>query len=232
MPESKFQELKLEKERFKRKPLRIEVYEFLRQSITRGALKPGQKLNEIDLGAHLGISRTPIREALMRLEQEGLVHLDPGRGAVVAEISKVDLGEIYPIVATLEGLAARLATPRLGPADIDGLEQLHRAMKQAARRGDAAEYMSVNARFHQVYLDRCGNQRLSTLLQSYKDQIYRFRIFSLNIPDRMHASVAEHASIIEAFDSRDAELAGRRVQEHVEQGGRTLERLTGDPDPA
>ena len=226
MAQSKFQDLKLEKEPLKRKPLRVEVYEALRQSITRGALKSGRKLNEIDLGTHFGTSRTPIREALMRLEQEGLVHLDPGRGAVVVDISRVDLGEIYPIVATLEGLAARLATPRLEATDIQNLHQLNRAMKQVARRGDAAAYMSANAEFHQVYLDRCMNQRLSMLLQSYKEQIYRFRIVSLSMPDRMNASAAEHAAIIAAFEARDPDLAGRLVQQHVEQGRRAVEKLT------
>ena len=187
MAESNLQELKLEKERFKRKPLRIEVYEFLKESITRGGLKPGQKLNEVDLGNHLGISRTPIREALMRLEHEGLVTLDPGKGAVVSEISKVDLGEIYPIVAALEGLAARIA---------------------------AAKRMLEEA------------QRLSSLVSSYKEQIYRFRIFSLNMPGRMHHSTGEHRQIIEAFERKDGELAEQLLRNHVEQGRKTLEKIS------
>jgi len=226
MAESNLQELKLEKERFKRKPLRIEVYEFLKESITRGGLKPGQKLNEVDLGNHLGISRTPIREALMRLEHEGLVTLDPGKGAVVSEISKVDLGEIYPIVAALEGLAARIAAANMEPADIRKLRKLDRQMVKAAKAGDASAFMNLNTEFHQTFLDRCTNQRLSSLVSSYKEQIYRFRIFSLNMPGRMHHSTGEHRQIIEAFERKDGELAEQLLRNHVEQGRKTLEKIS------
>src|SRR5919205_3642116 len=114
----KLSSLEVDAERFKRKPLRLEVYEFLKGAIIRGELKPGQRLNEIELGQHLGISRTPIRETLMKLEHEGFVSIDPGKGAVVAKLSKVDLEEIYPIVAVLEGLAARLATLHLNRSDL------------------------------------------------------------------------------------------------------------------
>ena len=226
MAESNLQALKLEKERFKRKPLRIEVYEFLKESITKGGLKPGQKLNEIDLGNHLGISRTPIREALMRLEHEGLVTMDPGKGAVVSAISKVDLGEIYPIVASLEGLAARIAAANMEPADTRKLKKLNDQMIKAARAGDAPAFMKLNSEFHQTFLDKCTNQRLSILVSSYKDTIYRFRIFSLNMPDRMHHSIEEHKRIIEAFERKDGEQAEQLLRHHVEQGRKSLEKLS------
>jgi len=229
MAEINFEALKLEKDRFKRKPLRIEVYEFLKQSITRGALKPGQKLNEIDLGNHLGISRTPIREALMRLEHEGIVTMDPGKGAVVSEISKIDLAEIYPIVSTMEGLAARIAAPNMELSDVRKLRKLNQEMARAAKTGDPATFMQLNSEFHQAYLDKCTNQRLCNLVFSYKEQIYRFRIFSLNLPNRMNESVREHAQIIDAFERKDPDLAERLLREHVDQGRKSIEKIS-DPN--
>lgn len=213
----------LEGDKLKRKPLRMEVYSLLRQSIVTGRLKPGQRITEIDLVNYLGVSRTPIREALMHLEKEGLVTMDPGRGAVVSDISKFDLDEIYPIVAVLEGLVARLAVPNLSDQDIQRLKELNVQLKKAAKSEEVSAYMKINAEFHQVYLDKCSNQRLCNLLSTYKEQIYRFRLFSLSMPNRMKLSVKEHADFIDAFRRRDANLAERLMRQHVEHGKESLE---------
>jgi len=143
----------------------------------------------------------------------------------VSEISKVDLDEIYPLVAVLEGLVARLAVPNLTDPDIQRLRDLNAGLKKAARNEEVSTFMKTNAEFHQLYLDRCSNQRLSNLLSIYKEQIYRFRLFSLSMPNRMKSSVKEHADLIEAFRRGDASLAERLVRQHVENGKESLENV-------
>jgi len=213
-------------ERFKRKPLRMEVYGFLKESIIQGRLEPGERLNEIELGQQLGISRTPIRETLMRLENEGLVTIDPGKGAVVARISKNDLGQIYPIVSILEGLAARLATPHLTRSDVAKMKKFNKEMKSAI--GQVSRYMELNAKFHQTFFENCHNDRLLGMIRNLKDQIYRFRVFSLALPDRMVQSSKEHDLIIQAFEQKQEEDVERLVREHVLQGMKTLEKAALD----
>jgi len=212
-------------EKFKRKPLRLEVYEFLKSSITQGKLKPGQRLNEIDLGQHLGISRTPIRETLLKLENEGFVTIDPGKGAIVAKHSRADLEEIYPIVSVLEGLAARLATPHLVRADWMKMKKYNKQMKSSSQ---VARYMDLNGVFHQTFLENCHNDRLLGDISNFKDQIYRFRVFSLSMPNRIAESVAEHDAIIRAFEQRNAKLVEELVREHVMKGKVAIEKASLD----
>lgn len=226
MAETNLEGLYLEKERFERKPLRLEVYKLLKQLITRGTLKPGQKLNEIELGNQLGLSRTPIREAFMRLEHEGLLTIDPGKGALVSHVSKDDLAEIYPIVAALEGLAARIATPNIQSADIQKLRKLNQQLSRVSKSGNAAAYMRLNGELHQIYLDRCTNQRLTNLISSYKDQIYRFRLVSLSMPHRMDEAIEEHHHIIRAFEQKDPVLVQSLLTQHIENGGKSLEKMS------
>jgi DNA-binding GntR family transcriptional regulator len=212
-------------EKFKRKPLRVEVYEFLKSSITQGKLKPGQRLNEIDLGHHLGISRTPIRETLLKLENEGFVTIDPGKGAVVAKHSKADLEEIYPIVSVLEGLAARLATPHLVRADWVKMKKYNKQMKESSQ---VARYMELNGLFHQTFLENCHNDRLLGDISNFKDQIYRFRVFSLSMPNRITEAIVEHDAIIQAFERRNAKLVEELVREHVMKGKTAIEKASLD----
>jgi len=221
--EQKLSELPVDPERFKRKPLRHEVYEFLRGSIIQGKLKPGQRLNEIELGQHLGISRTPIRETLMKLEHEGFVSIDPGKGAVVTRLSKVDLEEIYPIVAALEGLAAGLAVPHLTRSDLAKLKRYNKEMKETVG-GQMSRYMELNTSFHQTFLENSHNDRLLATVMTFKDQIYRFRLFSLAMPSRMSESLEEHHKILQAFEKKDAKRAEELVREHVMNGKRVLEK--------
>ena len=122
----------------------------------------------------------------MRLEHEGVVTMDPGKGAVVSEISKIDLAEIYPIVSAMEGLAARLLPPTWSHPTYAGsaTESGNVESGEGGRSGHL--HATLNSEFHQTYIDRCTNQRLCNLVFSVKEQIYRFRIFSLNLPNRMN----------------------------------------------
>ena len=221
----KLRKLDVDIERFKRKPLRIEVYDFLKSSIIEGKLKPGEKLNEIDLGQQLGISRTPIRETLLRLENEGFVSIDPGRGAIVARHSREDLEEIYPIVAVLEGLAAGLATPYLTRSDLTKMHKYNQQMKETSQ---ASRYMELNTLFHKTFLENCHNYRLLGALSNLKDQIFRFRVFSLSMPNRIAESVVEHDSILKAFEQKNAKLAEELIRNHVMKGKTAIERASLD----
>jgi DNA-binding GntR family transcriptional regulator len=219
----KLSSLEVDAERFKRKPLRLEVYEFLKGAIIRGELKPGQRLNEIELGQHLGISRTPIRETLMKLEHEGIVSIDPGKGAVVARLSKVDLEEIYPIVAVLEGLAARLSTSHLNRSDLVRMKKYNKGMKEAAS-GRVSRFMELNAQFHQTFLENCHNDRLLATVMTFKEQIYRFSVFSLAMPSRMSQSIEEHDLIVQAFEGKKTKQVEELVKVHVLHGKEALEK--------
>lgn len=198
-------------------PLREEVAAYLRKAIASGALRPGQRLSEKEISARLRVSRTPVREAFQRLHTEGFITSQPRRGVTVTRLSARDLREIYPILATLEALVTRLATPHLAAADFDRLRRLNRAMEAMADRGDEAGFMRANADFHALFYRRCRNARLQALIWQLRDQTYRLRLFAVSVPGRMHEAVKEHDEIIAALGGGEGPAAERAVRLHIEK---------------
>ncbi len=200
------------------RPLREEVYRKLRQAILDDVYPPGTKLVESELAAQLRISRTPIREALHKLELEGLVERGPGgAGLRVAGLSPAEVQEIYGIRAVLEGYAARLAAARAGEADIRRLAALLDASAQAIAEGDRPRLLQLNTEFHDAVNALAGSRRLAALLLGLREQIVRYRRATLEIGGQDTLALAEHRAIVEALAARDAGRAERLVVAHVER---------------
>jgi DNA-binding GntR family transcriptional regulator len=192
-----------------------QAYEALREAILDLRLKPGAALVEQKLAAALGTSKTPIRQALHRLEQTGLVRAMPGRGYSVAPLSLRDAQEILQIRAALEGLATELACARLSESNLDDLRGLLRAAEEAHARGDEAQSVGLGHRFHQALIDSADNERLTFLIGVLSDQYRRVRLVSNQNLARVPRSIQEHAAVFRALEARDAAGAGQEMRQHL-----------------
>ena len=199
------------------------AYETIREAILSGRYAPGQRLLADDLASEIGTSRMPVREALQRLEVAGLVSITPHRGAVVNELSKQDIVEIYHIRAVLEGLAARLAVPHLGSADCERLKVLIEEMAAAGAAGpDLEQVLRVNRDFHEIIWQAARAPRLYDLLENLYIASQRFRNISLLLPERLGQIVEEHRRIAQALAAADPIAAERFGNEHHENTAQRL----------
>jgi DNA-binding GntR family transcriptional regulator len=176
------------------KPLREQVYDHLRGLLNRGELRPGHFLDLVGLAARLGVSRTPLRDALLQLEAEGFVTILPRRGVQVLSLGRDDIRHIYEIVGALEGAALLAAFPRLGRGEAAALRSLNREMKAAVEAGDFDRYYERNLAFHDVFLDRCDNERLVRLVRALKQRLYDWPRRRGFVKAWELASVREHAA--------------------------------------
>ncbi len=179
-----------------------QVYRAVRARIIGGALAPGTFLREKDLES-MGVSRTPIREALGRLASEGFLERLPHRGFRVPEESLGNLLELYPIVASLELLAGRLALERFTPADLAELKAVNGRLAAARDQGDVAAMLDLNNEFHRRISERGGNRRLATLLDDLRSQLARLELWYYSQHERTQRSIREHEEIIAAIERCD-----------------------------
>lgn len=197
-------------------PLRDVVFNTLRQAILRGELKPGERLMEIQLADKLGVSRTPIREAIRKLELEGLVLMIPRRGAIVAEITEKNLRDVLEVRAALEELAVDLATDRITEEAINQLKEAAKTFEDVAEQDDITALAEADVKFHDVIYFATDNQRLIQLLYNLREQMYRYRVEYLKRKEVHPTLFAEHEYIIECITKRDKEAAKRAVNVHVD----------------
>jgi DNA-binding GntR family transcriptional regulator len=217
------------------KSLADRAYETIRDAILTMSLKPGEALVEARLANALGISKTPIRQALHRLEQTGLVVGLANRGYFVSSLTQRDASEIMEIRAVLEGLAARRACERLSDTELSELESLLDQARRAYESGQAELCAELGHQFHQALLVKADNQRLSLMIGILSDQFHRIRLLSSHIPGRLPHSVEEHAQLLDALRSRDVELAETRMREHLIAVYQEIERdesLSTDGSPS
>lgn len=198
------------------KPLRDVVFENLRTAILEGNLKAGQRLMEVQLAEQLGVSRTPIREAIRKLELEGLVVMLPRKGAYVANMSFKDLIDVLEIRASLEGLAASLASERLRDEDIVELERVAKEFEKSVRETDIDNVLKKDVEFHEKIFLMANNKKLYHLITSLWEQVHRFRVTYVSNYDASLSLVDEHNRILEAIKSGDSELAKKYATEHIE----------------
>ena len=192
------------------------VYRALKTEIIKGSLKPGTKLSEGKIAKQLGVSRTPIRETLKQLAAEGFVKMNPNQAVVVSNASLEDVQEVLQIRGVLEGLAARLATKIVNEEEIKELEKYQKQMEYYTNKYDALAFSEMDAEFHELILNICGNNRLIRIRKNLSEQAHRYRIRSLSVPGRLKYSLKEHQEIIEALKRKDAEQADRLSQKHIE----------------
>ena len=157
-------------------PLRDVVFKTLRQAILRGELEPGERLMEIQLAERLGVSRTPIREAIRKLELEGLVLMIPRKGAEVAKISESNLRDVLEVRRSLEELAIDLACQRMTPEELEELKVTQEKFALAIKNGDAMQIAETDERYHEIIYDSTKNARLVQILNNLREQMYRYRL--------------------------------------------------------
>jgi DNA-binding GntR family transcriptional regulator len=196
------------------KPLREIVFESLREAIMSGILEPGERLMEIQLAEELGVSRTPVREAIRKLELENFVVMIPRKGAYVAGVSLKDIADVFEIRSALEGLAAGLAAERITD---DELEQMERVLFYRADEGelDLEQLVKSDTDFHALVYKASRNERLIQILANLREQIQRFRTTSLAVPGRMKHAIDEHRRIVEALRNHDSEEAQSLAIAHI-----------------
>lgn len=209
------------------KPLREMVFESLREAIIQGRLKPGERLMEIQLAEEMGVSRTPVREAIRKLELEGFVVMVPRKGAYVAGISVKDIVDVFEVRAALEGLAAGLAAERITEEE---LEELERALVKTYEVSsyDLEALVETDTKFHELIYRASRNERLAQIITNLADQIQRFRTTSLSQPGRTKHALEEHKQIVEAISERNVELAQTLAREHIENAEQSLLNALGE----
>jgi len=197
-------------------PLRDVVFNTLRQAILRGELKPGERLMEIQLANKLGVSRTPIREAIRKLELEGLVLMIPRRGAEVAEITEKSLRDVLEVRRALEELSVQLACKRISQEQIAKLKEAAKEFEVVLKNGDVTAYAEADVKFHDIIYDASDNQRLIQLLYNLREQMYRYRVEYLKRPEVHEQILEEHKFIIEMIEKGDIQRAVKAVCRHVD----------------
>lgn len=204
------------------KPLRELVLEAIREAIKNGSLQPRERLMEIQLADELGVSRTPVREALRKLELEGFIVMVPRKGAYVSDLTMKDVADVFEIRAALEGLAAALAAERITEEELENMERLLVEKGEAINLDDIGKLVAVDTKFHEVMYQASRNERLSAIISNLREQIQRFRLTSLSIPGRKEDSLREHRNLLEAIQARDIQLARQLAQEHIENAENVL----------
>ncbi len=199
------------------KPLRDLVFENIRSAIIEGTLKPGERLMEIQLAEQLGVSRTPVREAIRKLELEGLVIMLPRKGAYVANISKKELIDILEVRIGLEGIGSYYAAERISPDMVDKLEKISQELKEYVCLNDVENMLRKDEEFHNCIFEASGNTRLISMMNSIWETVYRFRLKYMSDYASAVNIVEEHNRLIEAIKKGKADLAESLAKEHIEK---------------
>lgn len=195
-----------------------QVAEALREDIVSGVIPLGTKLREVELSAMLGVSRSPLREALRILEAEGLIQITPNRGAFVTQLEEKDLKEIHGLRELLEVYAIRLACERITARDIRELEAVMKETEESLASDDYFAYLKISQKIHDFFVQRCDNTRLQNIYKNIWNITLAIAALSkTESPDR-RASLAEHKKIVKALEQKDADKAEKYLREHLNAG--------------
>ena len=194
------------------------VYQKIRNDILERRYKENEELKESTLGNELGVSRTPVREALRQLELEGLVTIVPNKGAYVTGITAKDVKDIYAIRSTLEGLVVRWAIEHITPQQIDELEEILMLSEYHLKRESSAEQiMDLDGKFHSILYEASGSRMLRNLMSGFHDYVKSTRMNSVVTEDRARRSIREHRQILKAIQEEDVDMAEQLANEHIWQ---------------
>lgn len=197
-------------------PLRDVVFNTLRKAILTGELKPGERLMEIHLANRLGVSRTPIREAIRKLELEGLVTMIPRRGAEVAQITEKSLKDVLEVRRALDALCAELACDRISDEEKEKLRQACEEFEHATKTGDVTTIAAADVAFHDIIVEATGNQRLIQLINNLSEQMYRYRFEYIKDESGHDNLVSEHRMIYESIIRQDKVKAAEAAKLHID----------------
>jgi len=195
-----------------------QVASILRQSIIAGELKPGTRLREAELSKSINISRSPIREALRMLESEGLVQINPNKGAFVTQLNEKDLSEIYELRKLLEVYAVRTACELMTGEDLRELKGLFHEMEKKLELKDYIGYLNTSHEFHECYIKKCENGRLFNLFRVLRNSILATQVLAYSYPDHGVDSLQEHRNILQAFFKKDPKKVEDYLKKHLESG--------------
>jgi DNA-binding GntR family transcriptional regulator len=195
------------------KSLKEQVYDFLREQMRRGEILPGSVIDMEETSKKLGVSRTPLRDALLQLESEDFVAILPRRKVIVNVLTVQDIKNYYEIIGALESIAIIKSFERLSKKDIDFMEQMNQEMKQAIEANDFDLYYDKNLNFHSVYLDLCQNDKLIRLVNTLKKRLYDFPRRQGFVKEWEESSIEEHARLIRLLRQGDKEEAARFIRD-------------------
>lgn len=197
-------------------PLRDVVFNTLRKAILKGELKPGERLMEIALAERLGVSRTPVREAMRKLELEGLVVMIPRRGAQVANITEKDLNDVLEVRIALENLSIENACTRMTEEQLSQLWEAAKIFERTMADGNLVKLAEADVAFHEVIYQSSDNRRLNQVLNNLREQIYRYRVEYLKDEETRNLLVKEHEELYKAIKARDVKTAQEISFRHIE----------------
>ncbi len=197
-------------------PLRDEVFFTLRDRILKGELSPGDRLMEIPLAEKLGVSRTPVREAIRLLEREGLAITIPRRGAQVARMTEKDLSDVLEVREALDELAAEKACKNMNDEIIEKLSAAMDEFKRAARSDDIKVIVEADEAFHHIIYEAADNPRLLSIVDNLKEQMYRFRFEYIRGEESYDTLISEHLSIIEGLKKKDVDFVKKMMHTHLQ----------------
>jgi DNA-binding GntR family transcriptional regulator len=205
--------------------LQEKVYEHLKKAILAGEIQPGERLLETRLAESLGVSRIPVREAIRKLEREGLIVVFARRGVYASTLSSGDIDEVYRVRAVLEGLAARQAAEHRGGAQLARLDEILSQMKAQAAAGDSDGLFSTGRAFHEAVLAAASNAKLAMLMDLMRGQIERVRQVRMKVSHRTHDVFREYTAIRDAIAAGDGDSAETEMRAHVERPRKDLIRM-------
>lgn len=203
-------------------PLRDVVFNTLRKAILRGELKPGERLMEIQLANKLGVSRTPIREAIRKLELEGLVLMIPRKGAEVAQITEKNMQDVLEVRKALEELSVQLACERITPEQVEEMKMAAEDFRKVLKSGDVTKIAEADVKFHDIIFAATNNQRLITLLNNLREQMYRFRVEYLKQKECYPQLLEEHDKLIALISGGEVEEACELMGCHIDNQTSTV----------
>lgn len=196
-------------------PLRDVVFNTLREAILKGELKPGERLMELQLAGKLGVSRTPIREAIRMLEQEGLAVTIPRKGAEVAKMTEKDMEDVLKIREALDELAVSLACEQISGDELERLKQTMHEFEEYTKTGEVKRIAEADVRFHDIIYQATRNPKLVNMLNNLREQMYRYRVEYLKDERNYPTLVREHNEIVEGLIGKDKQKVTAAMHDHV-----------------
>lgn len=209
-------------------PLRDVVFNTLRQAILKGELAPGERLMEKQLADRMGVSRTPIREAIRKLELEGLVIMVARKGAEVARITEKDLKNVLEVRCALEELAVKIACEKMSEKNITRLTKTIEDFKDAVTRKNVAKIVDKDVEFHDIIFESTENDKLIQIVNNLREQFYRYRVEHIRKSGDHSELLAEHEAILKAIKEKDVKLAMEAARSHIINQETTVIRFIND----
>ncbi len=198
--------------------LREQVYKKLKASVLGGHLPPNKRLIEEKLASEMGTSRTPVREAIQKLEKEGLIHKLPRGGFAVSVVTDEEIEEVFGIRSVLEGYAAYLATQRATEEDLKALEQIVEQQKESLEKKDVDRQVRLNTEFHDILYRAARSSRLYAIINDLRDYIYRYRIIIFRYEDMVEIAMQDHGEMIHLMRAKNARKVEKLVRKHIIRG--------------